>query len=214
MPTLTTLLTFGAASIALLLIPGPAVLYIVNRSVADGRRVGLASVAGVEIGTLVHVIAAALGLSAALAASAIAFSVIKWLGAAYLIVLGIRTLATRPSAVDLLTESISPRRAFVQGIVVNVLNPKIALFFLSFLPQFVEPDRGNAVAQTFVLGLVFVSLGTLSDGMFSLVASALRGVLVHGRALAVVRRYVAGTIYISLGLVAGTTGHASAAQQP
>lgn len=211
MPTVASLLAFGAASLALLVIPGPAVLYLVNRSVADGRRVGLASVAGLELGTLVHVVAAAMGVSAALAASVVAFNVVKWLGAGYLVVLGIRTLLTRPAAATTLGESVAPGRAFAQGIVVNVLNPKVALFFVSFLPQFIDPDRGSVGLQALVLGVTFVLLGTLSDGAYALTASALRNVLLRGRTLPFVQRYVAGTIYVGLGLVAGSTGHASAA---
>jgi len=207
MPTVSTLLAFGAASLALLVIPGPAVLYIINRSVADGRKVGLASVAGIELGTLVHVLAAALGLSAALAASAVAFNVIKWLGAGYLVLLGIRTLVTRPTATEIVAAAVAPRRAFAQGIVVNVLNPKVALFFLSFLPQFIDPNRGHATVQALVLGLLFVTLGTISDATVALAASSLRTVLVRSRGLPFVQRYVAGTVYIALGLVAASAGH-------
>ncbi len=212
MPSLPTLVTFGAASLALLVIPGPAVLYIVNRSVADGRRVGLAAVAGIEIGSLVHVVAAALGLSAALAASARAFDLIKWLGAAYLIVIGIRTLVSRPAATGVLTDAIRPRRAFAQGFVVNLLNPKVALFFLSFLPQFIDPARGSGAAQSLFLGLVFVGLASVSDGLYSLAASSLRTVLLRSRALPFARRYLAGSVYVALGVVAGTAGHGSAVQ--
>ncbi|MEZ5218419.1 MAG: LysE family translocator [Ilumatobacteraceae bacterium] len=206
MPTITTLLTFAAASFGLLVIPGPAVLFIVNRSVADGRRVGLASVAGIELGTLVHVAAAAVGLSAALAASATLFDAVKWIGAGYLVVIGLRTLITRPVKMsdDLGAVTIAPRRAFRQGIVVNVFNPKVALFFLSFLPQFIDPTRGRAGLQALALGLVFVSIGTLTDGLYAMAASALRHVLVGGRTLPFVQRYVAGTVFVLLGVLAGT----------
>ena len=128
--------------------PGPAVLYIVTRSIDQGRGAGLASVLGIHVGTLVHLAFATLGLSAILVSSATAFTVVKLLGALYLIVIGIRTLLGRADEAD--TDPQRPprrrRRDFAEGVVVNVLNPKTALFFLAFLPQFVEPDTGAAVA--------------------------------------------------------------------
>lgn len=195
---------FAAASIVLLVIPGPAVLFIVNRSVTDGRTVGLAAVAGVQLGTFVHAVGAAAGLSAVLATSAVAFTAVKWLGAGYLVYVGIRTLATRPAALDPNRPGMSVRRAFGQGFVVNLFNPKIALFFLSFLPQFIRPDDGRPAVQAIVLGLVFCTLGVLSDSSYSLLASSLRTVLVKGRALPFVQRYVAGTVFVGLGVVAAT----------
>ena len=141
MPTLADALTFAVASIALLVIPGPAVIYVINRSVADGRNTALAGVAGLEIGNLMHVIAATLGLSAIIAASATAFSTVKWAGALYLIYVGVRTLATKPTPPAATSASATARKAFRQGIIVNTLNPKVALFFLSFLPQFIDPIR-------------------------------------------------------------------------
>jgi threonine/homoserine/homoserine lactone efflux protein len=202
-PDASTFAAFAAASLALLLIPGPAVLYIINRSVSDGRTVGLAAVGGLELGNLVHALAAAAGLSAVLATSAMAFNAVKWVGAAYLIFVGLRTLLRRPLPVATDRAAISHRRAFTQGVVVNILNPKVALFFLSFLPQFIDPDRGSG-RQALALGVMFVVIGCVTDSIYSLVASSLRQVLVRGRALAFVQRYVAGTVFIGLGLVAAT----------
>jgi threonine/homoserine/homoserine lactone efflux protein len=207
-PTTSTLLAFGLASLALLLIPGPAVLYILNRSVSDGRRIGLAAVAGIELGNSVHAIAAALGLSAVLATSAVAFNTIKFLGAAYLIVTGIRVLRRRPKLVNQESTGHSASKAFRQGIVVNVFNPKVALFFLSFLPQFIDPRRGRSAVQALILGTVFVALGSITDSAYSLVASSLRVVLLRGKGLPFVQRYVAGTVFIGLGLVAAISGQA------
>lgn len=207
MPDLSTIATFAIASFALLIIPGPAVIYVINRSVADGRAVGLAAVAGLELGNTVHVLAASVGLSAVLAGSAVAFNAIKWLGVVYLVAVGINTLRKPPAVIDDQQPSMSRRRALVQGIVVNTLNVKVALFFLSFLPQFIDPDAGNAGVQSFVLGMVFVIIGVVTDGTYALVASGLRGVLVRGRALPFVQRYVAGTVFIGLGILAATTGH-------
>jgi threonine/homoserine/homoserine lactone efflux protein len=214
-PTTSTIVAFAAASIALLLIPGPAVLYILNRSISDGRRVGLAAVAGIELGNLVHALAAAAGLSAVLATSATAFNAVKWLGVAYLVVVGIRTLMRPAAALEIDRPATSTRRAFAQGVVVNVLNPKVALFFLSFLPQFIHTADGHLGTQALVLGLVFVAIGCVTDGLYSTLASSLRGVLLRGRTLPYVRRYVAGTMFIGLGVIAATAtaGHSAGASK-
>ena len=205
MPSIESLLAFGIASLALLVIPWPAVLYIINRSVADGRNVALSAVAGLEIGNFMHVIAATVGLSAVIATSAAGFSAVKWIGAGYLIYVGIRTLATKPQAVNQLNDPMSRRRAFTQGIVVNTFNPKVALFFLSFLPQFIDANRGSAALQSLVLGSTFVVLGCISDSLFAILASALRGTLLRGKSLPFVQRYVAGSVFIALGAIASTT---------
>jgi len=205
MPPLHLLVAFALASLALLVIPGPAVIYILNRSVADGRRVGLAAVCGLEIGNFMHVIAATAGLSAVLATSATAFSLVKWVGAGYLIYVGIKTLTRKPLAFDDSIVQTSLRRSFLQGVVVNTLNPKVALFFLSFLPQFIDTSRGTPGLQSFLFGSIFVLLGFLSDGAYALVASALRDTLLRGRALPFVQRYVAGVVFIALGALAGST---------
>jgi threonine/homoserine/homoserine lactone efflux protein len=180
------------------------VLYIINRSVSDGRTVGLAAVGGLELGNLVHALAAAAGLSAVLATSATAFNAVKWVGAGYLVFVGLRTLIRKPPAVSADRAAISHRRAFGQGVVVNILNPKVALFFLSFLPQFIDAQHGASGSQALALGITFVAIGCVTDGIYSLVASSLRGVLVRGRGLPFVQRYVAGTVFIGLGLVAAT----------
>lgn len=209
MPDIGSIITFGIASIALLLIPGPAVIYILNRSVSDGREVGLAAVAGLELGNFVHVIAASAGLSAVLATSATAFNTVKWLGAGYLVFVGVRTLLTRPAAVSGDSTSVSLKRSFTQGVVVNTLNPKVALFFLSYLPQFIDADKGAAWSQALVLGTTFVIIGCCTDGMYALTASALRTKLLTGRTLPIVQRYVAGTVFVALGVMAATTSPAS-----
>ena len=144
-----------------------------------------------------------------LATSAAAFSTVKYLGAAYLVYVGVRTLMRRPDAIDPDQPGVSPRRAFTQGIVVNVLNPKVALFFLSFLPQFIHTGQGSSGRQALALGIVFVLIGCITDSVYSLVASSLRGVLVRGRGLPFVQRYVAGTVFIGLGLVAATASAGS-----
>ena len=209
MPDIGSIITFGIASVALLLIPGPAVIYILNRSVSDGREVGLAAVAGLELGNMVHVVAASAGLSAVLATSATAFNTMKWLGAGYLVFVGVRTLLMRPPTMSGDSTSVTLKRSFTQGVVVNTLNPKVALFFVSYLPQFIDADKGAAWSQALVLGTVFVLIGCCTDGMYALTASALRNKLLTGRTLPIVQRYVAGTVFVALGVMAATTSPAS-----
>ena len=173
MPDASTFGLFVAAALALLLVPGPAVLYIVARSVDGGRLAGLVSVLGIHAGTIVHIAFAAIGLSAILASSATAFSVVKWLGVAYLAWLGLQRIFTREEETAPPTgEPKSLSRIVSQGLIVNVLNPKTALFFLAFLPQFVDPSRGAAWAQVMVLGALFVVLGLCTDGAYALLSGA------------------------------------------
>ncbi len=202
MVPLASLEAFAVASFLLLIIPGPAVIYVLNRSVSDGREVALAAVAGLELGNFMHVIAATAGLSAVLAASATAFNTVKWLGAAYLVFVGVRTLITRPNALTASTASMPRSRAFRQGFVVNTLNPKVALFFLSFLPQFIDTDNGAAWLQSLILGMVFVVIGSITDSAYAIGASSLRTVLLRGRTLPFVQRWVAGSVFVLLGVVA------------
>ena len=203
MPDPSRLALFVGAALLLLVVPGPSVLYIVTQSVSHGRRAGMASVAGITTGTLVHIAAATIGLSALLASSAIAFDVVKYLGAAYLIVVGIRRLAglERPDE-GRAAGSRSLSRLYRQGIVVNVLNPKTALFFLAFLPQFVDSTRGAAWAQILLLGLLFAALGFLSDGAWALVAGTLGERLRRSRRFPQVQRYVSGSVFVGLGAAA------------
>jgi threonine/homoserine/homoserine lactone efflux protein/ADP-ribose pyrophosphatase YjhB (NUDIX family) len=213
-PSTSTIAAFAAATIALLLIPGPAVIYILNRSISDGREVGLASVAGLEVGDAIQVLFAAFGLSAVLATSATAFNVVKWAGVAYLLYIGITTLARPADDLDPAQPGVAPRQAFRQGIVVNALNPKTALFFLSIFPQFIRPEAGRAITQSLVLGVVFLVLATLFNGTYALLASTFRGVLLRNRAVPFVRRWVAGGVFVGLGLLAATAsagGHRTTA---
>jgi threonine/homoserine/homoserine lactone efflux protein len=195
-PDSTSLWLFGLAALALLVIPGPAVLYIVVQSAEQGRRVGLASVAGVHLGTFVHVAAASVGLSALIVASSLAFSVVKYAGAAYLVYLGVRKLLARDRETQVEREQEPLRRAFVRGTIVNALNPKTALFFLAFLPQFVAPDRGGVWSQALVLGLVFVGLGLVTDSLYALAAGTVGGVLRRKRNAV---RYGSSIVFIALG---------------
>ncbi len=210
-PELHTFAIFAAASAAFLAVPGPSVIYIVSRSLAEGRTAGIVSALGIQAGGLVHVTAATVGVSALLASSAVAFSVVKYAGAAYLIYLGIRRLldGEEPEAEE--GGRGSHRRLFWQGVLVNSLNPKTALFFLAFLPQFVDPERGAVAPQVLALGVLFLVLATLSDSTYALVAGSVRGWLgERKRALA----RISGCSYVGLGVLAALSpGSSSSAHE-
>jgi len=209
MPSPEVFAAFAVASLALLIVPGPSVLYIVSRSIDQGRSAGLVSVLGIHTGSVVHVAAAALGVSAILASSAVAFGIVKYVGAAYLIWLGIRTIRERhqerPSGP---VRDRSLGRVYAQGVVVNVLNPKTALFFLAFLPQFVDVSRGAVTAQIVILGLTFILLGFVSDGSYALVAARVSRRLSTRRRSGpgTLRRWLPGLTLIGLGIVSAVTG--------
>jgi threonine/homoserine/homoserine lactone efflux protein len=199
-PELSTLALFAAAALALAVVPGPAVLYIVARSVDQGRMAGLVSALGIGAGSLVHVTAATIGLSSLLASSATAFTVVKYAGAAYLILLGIHRLLTREEVVEVAARPPRAlRKIFRDGVVVNVLNPKTALFFLAFLPQFVDPDKGAPTLQILVLGLIFTVIALSSDSLWALAAGTVGGWLRRSRWYLGVKRWVTGTVLVVLG---------------
>ncbi|HZR40745.1 MAG TPA: LysE family translocator [Ktedonobacteraceae bacterium] len=207
MPTATTIALFLVAGLGLVLIPGPNIIYIVTRSVDQGRRAGLVSALGVEVATLVHVTAAAFGLSALLLSSALAFSVVKYVGAAYLIYLGIRTLLTRDQHQEtVVVEPKSLSHIFFQGVLVNLLNPKTALFFFAFLPQFVDPARGAVVGQVLFFGILLNLLGLCNDILYALLADRVGKWLKGTAQFRRVQRYVTGGIYLALGVTTALTG--------
>jgi threonine/homoserine/homoserine lactone efflux protein len=208
-PDATRLGFFVVAALALLLVPGPAVLYVVARSIQQGRRAGLASVLGIHVGTLVHIAAATVGLSALVVSSAVAFTAVKIAGAVYLVGLGLWTLLSRRAEPEVaLGGAPNMRRAFAQGIVVNVLNPKTALFFLAFLPQFVDPNASHPAVQIALLGLLFAALGLVTDSLWALAAGTAGGVLRRSRRFVRGQRYVTGTVYVGLGLATAFAGSA------
>ena len=198
---------FLGATLALLLVPGPAVLYITARSANQGRLAGLVSVLAIETANFLQAVAATLGLSAILLSSALAFDVVKYLGAAYLIYLGVRKLLIREEETtngDVKPESLS--RIYWQGFVINMLNPKTALFYFAFLPQFVDPAKGNVTAQTLLLGAIFVGMAFITDSLYAVLASSLaerlRGNLHYQKG----QRYFAGLVYVGLGITTALTG--------
>jgi threonine/homoserine/homoserine lactone efflux protein len=208
MPEHPTLALFLVASAALLLTPGPAVLYIVARSIDQGRGAGVVSAFGVGAGSLIHVVAAALGVSALLVSSSLAFAAVKYLGAAYLIYLGIQKLRERePAETDGRTST--PRklsRIFWEGVVVNLLNPKVALFFFAFLPQFIEPSGGAVAGQLLLLGGLFVAMGIGTDSLYALLAGSAGRWLKRSRWFGRGQRRVVGGVYLTLGVTTALSG--------
>lgn len=205
--TTSSLAVFIISSLVLLLTPGPAVLYIIARSINQGRQAGVVSAVGLSLGTMVHVLAAAFGLSALLATSALAFNVVKLLGAAYLIYLGIKTLRTPlPANTEVETPPRKLKQIFVQGFVVNVLNPKLALFFFAYLPQFVDMSAGSVATQIVFLGLIFTGLGIVSDSLYAIVAGTLGGWLKNNLTFVKLQRTVSGFVYIFLGVTTAFAG--------
>ncbi|MXG89060.1 LysE family translocator [Nocardioides flavescens] len=200
----TTLLLFTGASLALLAVPGPAVLFLIARSADQGRRAGLVSMLGLETGNFLYAVAAAVGLTGLIAASEIGFDGVKYAGAAYLVWLGARALLSREGPVTVAV----PRgrsRLFLDGLLVQLLNPKVAVFFLAFLPQFDDPARGHVVAQTLLLGTVFTLLAVVTDGTCAVLAGSLAQVLRRPVARLRLTR-VSGVVFIGLGVSAALTG--------
>jgi threonine/homoserine/homoserine lactone efflux protein len=203
MPSLSTYALFIATALVLLAIPGPAVLYVVGRSIDQGRTAGLASVLGITTGTIVHITAATVGLSSLVLASKVAFDAVRYAGAAYLVLLGVRRLLTR-GAEDT-ADGRAPRtlrRLYTQGFVVNLLNPKTIVFVFAFIPQFVDVGAGHVWLQIFLLGLTFAGLGLTSDSLYAIVAGTVADRLRGTPLVARVERWFGGTVLIGLGVAA------------
>jgi len=210
MPDASTVLIVALASLVLVVIPGPAVIYILMRSVSQGRTAGMVSAVGVNLGSAIHVVAAVAGLSLLLASSAYAYTIVKWLGVAYLAWIGVRTLLTDD------TEFTSPemdrqslRRIFTQGVLVNVLNPKVAIFFLAFLPQFIDQNGAHPALQTFILGMTLVTIGLISDSVYALIGGGLGDWFRRRPGAARATRLTAGITYLALASLAAVSGNRS-----
>jgi threonine/homoserine/homoserine lactone efflux protein len=204
---MTNLPVFVLASAALVAVPGPNHLYITTRSIGEGRRAGVASALGIETGTLVHVAAAAAGLSALIAASAVAFNAVRYAGAAYLVYLGIRTLLRKDR--DREAEPLRPQplgRVFAEGVLVNLLNPKVILFFLAFLPQFIDPQAASVPLQIMLLGGLVGTIGLVSDMIYAVGAGSLGERLRKSHRFRRRQRYATGLIYLGLGAATAVTG--------
>jgi threonine/homoserine/homoserine lactone efflux protein len=207
MPNWSTLSLFITAALVLVFMPGPNTLYIIARSVQQGRMAGIVSSLGIQVGSLFHIAAATLGVSALLLSSALAFSVVKYVGAAYLICLGVKTLLTREKVTETgRGEGKGLSSAFYQGVLVSLFNPKAALFFFAFLPQFVDVRRGSAATQVLFLGAIVVVLGALSDSIYALLSGSVGNLLRGNLKLLRAQRYFAGSVYIGLGAITALTG--------
>ena len=207
LPSYSSLVLFLTGAVIILVIPGPAVIYIVSRSVGQGRAAGLVSAGGIAVGTLFHVAAATLGLSALLMSSALAFQFVRYLGAAYLVYLGVRVLLRDDGEhLEAARRKTSLARVFGQGVIVNVTNPKSALFFLAFLPQFVEPARGHATAQILSLGILFALMGYCSDSIWALLAGTVAGRIRGSARWRRAQRNLSGGGLIALGLASALSG--------
>jgi threonine/homoserine/homoserine lactone efflux protein len=202
-PSSSAYVVFLATAMVLLLIPGPAVLYVVTRSIEMGRSGGLASVAGITTGTIAYVVLATVGLSSLILASTVAFDAVKFVGAAYLFLLGVRRLLGR--GLEKPEEDAVPRtrlRAYTQGVFVNLTNPKTIVFIFAFIPQFVDPNAQDPGLQVLALGLTFALLGFLSDSMWALAAGTVADRLRGSTTIAWVQRWVGGGVLVGLGILA------------
>lgn len=215
MPTIPTLLTFAIAATLLIIVPGPNVLYIITRGIDQGRKAAVVSALGVEVGMLFHIGAAVLGLSALVARSEIVFNVVKYAGAAYLIWMGIASIRAKVLAVEepIASKRAKPSRLFTQGLVVNVLNPKVGLFFVAFLPQFIDPARGGSTTQILVLGGVFLIIALTSDMIYAFASGSIGSWLSTRQRIARQRDRFTGVVYILLGAFAAIAGSGSARHQ-
>jgi threonine/homoserine/homoserine lactone efflux protein len=209
MPAASSVALFCLASVALAVVPGPAVTYIVTHSIDKGRRAGFVSALGIATGGLVHVVAATVGLSALVASSATAFTTVKLIGAVYLVAVGVRRILSREEDGEIQSVPAPHRELYVQGVVVNVLNPKTALFFLAFLPQFVDPGRGAIWPQVAFLGILFALIAFASDVSYALLADLLAGRLRRSSRGERLRRWLTGGIFIALGVTAATAHRVS-----
>jgi len=197
----TSLLLFMIATVALNITPGPDMLYVIARSVSQGRPAGIVSALGIAGGLIVHTLAVALGLAGLMVAVPVAYEIVKYAGAGYLVYLGIRTLRNRrdPNREVPITQD-NLGAIFLQGMLTNVLNPKVALFFLAFLPQFVDASRGSVAAQIVVLGMLFNTSGTIVNVGVALAASYTGGRLRNGLECPAILRWVTGSVFLGLGV--------------
>jgi threonine/homoserine/homoserine lactone efflux protein len=200
MPEKTAFFTFLFAALMLNIAPGPDMLYVIGRSVGQGRRAGVVSALGVFVGCWVHILAAAFGIAALLRSSLLAFNLVRYAGAAYLIYLGIRMVVKRT---DLSSQQLEPEKLgsiFRQGAITNMLNPKVAIFFLAFLPQFIDARRGSVILQILFLGLIFNVGGTLVNLAVAYAGGTLGELLRRNQHWARLQQWFTGLVFVGLGL--------------
>jgi threonine/homoserine/homoserine lactone efflux protein len=199
MPEKAAFLTFLFSAFMLNIAPGPDMLYVIGRSIGQGRKAGIVSASGIFVGCWVHILAAAFGIAAILRSSPLAFNMVRYAGAAYLVYLGVRLIVNRGqiSAQALTPESLGS--IFRQGVITNVLNPKVALFFLAFLPQFIDAHRGSVVRQVLLLGLIFNLGGTLVNFAVAHAGGTLGELLRRNSRFARMQQWFTGLVFIGLG---------------
>lgn len=196
-----TFIAFLASSVLIILAPGPAQALVLARTIGCGRRSGMMTAIGLNVGTLVHAIAAGLGVSTILATSAIAFSIVKLAGAGYLIYLGIKALLARDRAeLSSVPSSNRSGHAFLMAVLTGVLNPKLALFFLAFLPQFVDQERGPVFLQFVILGSIIAAIDIVYESILASIAGGISGRVINNRRVRIWRERVTGIALIGLGL--------------
>ncbi|MGZ4872440.1 MAG: LysE family translocator [Candidatus Angelobacter sp.] len=200
MPEQTAFLTFLVAALALNLAPGPDMLYVIGRSVGQGRKAGIVSSLGVFVGCWAHILAAAFGIAALLRSSPVAFNVVRYAGTAYLIYLGFRMLMQKTDLASQQLKAESLTSVFRQGVITNMLNPKVAIFFLAFLPQFIDARHGSVALQIVLLGLIFNVGGTLVNLAVAYAGGTLGELLRRNQRIARLQRRFTGLIFVGLGL--------------
>ena len=198
----TTIITYVMASIAIILAPGPAQALSLANTLSGGKKAGILTVLGLNVSTIIYSLAAALGLSAALATSALAFAIVKYIGAAYLLYLGAKALLVRNNQTDLYAslENKGSSHIFVKAVITGLLNPKVALFFLAFLPQFVNPTRGSVLMQFLVLGAILGILDIIYESTLVLITGTITNWLTYNKSFALWRQRVTGAVLIALGV--------------
>ncbi len=201
MPELPNFLAFLIATLILLVIPGPAVLFVVGKSIDQGKMSGIISVLGIAFGTVFHVVAAAFGISALLTTSELAFNILKYVGASYLIYLGLVNIYSKKKVVTLKHRSQNLIEVFFQGVLVNILNPKTALFIFSFIPQFVSIGSYPIETQIFTMGMCFIVMGIVCDSSYVIMANAIKHLVLRHTKFQEIQKKVSGSIYLFFGLI-------------
>ncbi|MDQ4045264.1 MAG: LysE family translocator [Chloroflexota bacterium] len=212
MPTTPTLMAFALAAIVLVAIPGPNLIYIITRGIHQGPRAAIVSSLGVQAGMVVHVVLAALGLGAVIASSPLLYDALRYAGAGYLIWMGIGLIRRRGvmEAADVKVQRASMRRLFLHGMVINLLNPKVILFVLALLPQFVDPARGSTVTQMLALGSVLIVVALISDSLYALASGSVGSWLRRHPESSRHSDRISGLVYLALGLIVALAGSGSA----
>jgi threonine/homoserine/homoserine lactone efflux protein len=200
------LLSFALASLVLILLPGPNMFFVLARGVAGGRRVAIISAFGLELASATFVVGTAIGVSAVLASSAIAFSIVRYAGAAYLFFLAYRAFRGKGEMQQVRPAPQSLRRAYGEAYLVGITNPKVALFFVAFFPQFVSPDRGSVPVQTLMLGVVFVAIGLSFDLTLAVASGSVARLMQRRPTILRRQKYVSGGAYLALGAYAAVAG--------